>query len=88
MKLLCAASIHLVLHKLKKPEIATDRNYSLEAKDRREKKRRKEEKKGSEKKSASAKKGKKGSGKAKEKKSTAERPNYNGNYDVFINKKH
>ena len=69
-------------------EIATDRNYSLEAKDRREKKRRKEEKKGSEKKSASAKKGKKGSGKAKEKKSTAERPNYNGNYDVFINKKH
>lgn len=67
-------------------EIASDRNYSLEAKDRREKLRRKKEKRASEK-DSSAKRGKSSTrkGKSTEK---PQRPKYNGNYDVFINKKH
>ena len=65
-------------------EIATDRDYRLEAKDRREKARRKSEKKASAKEGIPAKKSRKG-GKSDKKK--AERPDYNGNYDIFINKK-
>ena len=65
-------------------EIATDRNYALEAKDRKEKKRRKAEKEASSKRPA-AKKSKKA---AASKSAKTEKPKYNGNYDVFINKKH
>ncbi|MBD5328243.1 MAG: DEAD/DEAH box helicase [Bacteroides sp.] len=65
-------------------EVATDRDYRLEAKDRREKARRKSEKKASAKEGIPAKKSRKG-GKSDKKK--AERPDYNGNYDIFINKK-
>ncbi len=66
-------------------EVATDRNYALEAKDRRDKQKRKAAKNDSGEKAASKKAGKNGK-KNKEKK--AEKPKYNGNYDVFINKKH
>ncbi len=71
-----------------RPEIATDRDYALEARDRREKKRRKEEKRKDArttredkkllKKEKKAKKEKKG------KKASDEAPVYNGNYDIFI----
>lgn len=67
-------------------EIATDRDYRLEARDRREKERRKNEKNkaaktddSKKKKGAKAAKGNKGNKAAK--------PAYNGNYDIFINKR-
>lgn len=88
-------------------EIATDRDYSLDAKDRKEKKRKKADKeaKGSKgakrgkaskgagaKNTADSKKGQKSTKKSKSKStdkgSAPEKPKYNGNYDVFINKKH
>ena len=78
-------------------EVATDRDYALEARDRREKKRHREERASF----GSGKEGRKGdrkSGSGKEKKAKKEkkskkadkpgkRPDYNGNYDIFIKKK-
>ncbi len=63
-------------------EVATERDYALEAKNRREKAQRKAKDK------AEAKAVSKSSGKGKRKSTKeASRPDYNGNYDVFINKK-
>ncbi len=78
-------------------EVATDRDYALEARDRREKKRHREERASF----GPGKDGRKGdrkSGSGKEKKAKKEkkskkadkpgkRPDYNGNYDIFIKKK-
>ena len=72
-------------------EIATDRDYALEAKDRREKQRRKKDKKrAADDAYADPKphrKGKKQAKKANAGDSKPPRPEYNGNYDIFINKK-
>ncbi len=73
-------------------EIATDRDYDLEARNREEKKRKKESKKdgkpAKDKKSKKEQKEKTGSGrKKKEVKDVVKKPEYNGNYDIFINKK-
>lgn len=80
-------------------EVASDRDYAREAKDREEKKRSKREEKSEkgkskkhaakEKKSSRSKKeGKKESKKDNKKGSKgAQAPQYNGNYDIFINKK-
>ncbi|MDE5773053.1 MAG: DEAD/DEAH box helicase [Muribaculaceae bacterium] len=68
-------------------EIATDRNYSLEAKNRREKAQRKAKEASAARAGA---KGGKSSGKDKKKREVmAEKakPEYNGNFDIFINKK-
>lgn len=73
-----------------RPEIATDRDYSLEARDRSEKKRRKEEKRREEKMLKEDKKLLKKEKKAKKEKknkkayASEEGPVYNGNYDIFI----
>lgn len=80
-----------------RPEIATDRDYALEARDRREKRRRKEEKlagysdrkgkKDKKEKKELKKEDKKKKERKKEKKSAVKgdaRPEYNGNYDIFI----
>lgn len=70
-------------------EIATDRDYALEAKDRREKQRRKNAKNKESKDSAiDSKKKRKNSRKESAKKDSHPRPEYNGNYDIFINKRH
>lgn len=63
-------------------EIATDRDYKLEAKNRREKQSRKVSK-NAEAKSSS----KKGASGKKTAKKADKKPEYNGNYDIFINKK-
>ncbi len=68
-------------------EIATDRDYSLEAKDRKEKARRKSEKKASGKEHSSSAKGKKERKRADSKPKATSKPEYNGNYDIFIKKK-
>ena len=72
-------------------EIATDRDYSLEARDRREKQRRKAAKKSDAHEEKSAPKGrkstKKGEKKADKGGTKPSRPEYNGNYDIFIKKK-
>lgn len=80
-----------------RPEIATDRDYALEARDRREKRRRKEEKlagysdrkgkKDKKEKKELKKEDKKKKERKKEKRSAVKgdaRPEYNGNYDIFI----
>ena len=95
-------------------EIATDRDYALEAKDRREKQRRKKDKAGAaadfaplkrgkksdskpskakkrkheEEPEAMPKKGKGAKSKRENRSDRAGRPEYNGNFDIFINKKH
>ena len=72
-------------------EIATDRDYTREARDRREKQRRKAEKNAAAKEAPAAKRlrkeAKKGAKKPEGGKSKGQRPEYNGNYDIFINKK-
>ncbi|MDE6009818.1 MAG: DEAD/DEAH box helicase [Muribaculaceae bacterium] len=57
-------------------EVATERDYKLEAKNRREKAARK-----------SAKGSVESKGKKSSDKKSAKKPDYNGNYDIFINKK-
>lgn len=83
-------------------EIASDRDYSREAKDRREKQRRKKEAKFEKESSSKKKKGKvavttdaKPAAKGKKRNKVSlnadpdtPKPKYNGNYDIFINKKH
>lgn len=72
-------------------EIATDRDYSLEGKDRRAKKARKEQKSSNPHYDLSAALGEKPKKKRESKKGKKEgrkeRPDYNGNFDLFINKK-
>ncbi len=83
-----------------RPEIATDRDYARDAKDRREKRRRKSEKEEYVKSSKSAKSGKetksaKSSKAGKESKSKkdskskkgSKKPDYNGSYEIFYKKK-
>ncbi len=83
-----------------RPEIATDRDYARDAKDRREKRRRKSEKEEYVKSSRSAKSGKetksaKSSKAGKESKSKkdskskkgSKKPDYNGSYEIFYKKK-
>ena len=78
-------------------EVATDRDYALEGKDRREKRRRKNEKEGGDlslkekkaRKREQKKAEKKSQAKAKGKKSGKEKeetPKYHGNYDIFMKK--
>lgn len=67
-------------------EIASERDYKLEARNRRKKARRKSEKSAAAKEGIPAKKSKKSSSK-KGSKSASTRPEYNGNYDIFIKKK-
>ena len=72
-------------------EIATDRDYSLEGKDRRAKKARKDQKSSNPRYDLSAALGEKSKKKRESKKGKKEdrkeRPDYNGNFDLFINKK-
>ncbi len=78
-----------------RPEIATDRDYARDAKDRREKRRRKGEKeeyarssKSSRKESKPKKDSKPKKEAKKEKKGKkTQKPDYNGNYEIFYNKK-
>lgn len=76
------------------PEIATDRDYAAAARDRRGKKKHKDELKSDSRKEKRGKKEKKVKGEKREKKSRAkasaaiaDRPAYNGNYDIFMKKK-
>lgn len=98
---------HRVLNALKgedffgqrvRAEVATDRDYALEAKDRRAKQERKASKRAEARDDAGAKKGKRGAKSAErpakltkrakaEKASKKDATKYNGNYDIFINKK-
>ncbi len=68
-------------------EVATDRNYALEARDRREKKRRKEDKHADSSRSRKSDKKDKKEKKDKKSKKESKKPEYNGNYDIFMKKK-
>lgn len=72
-------------------EVATDRDYKLEARNRREKQSRKAAKNAAAKGDAAAPRSRKGAKSTKAPKggkaARESRPEYNGNYDIFINKK-
>ena len=89
------ADAHRILDALKnadffgqrvRAEVASDRDYKLEAKNRREKQTRKAAKK-AEAKSGSKKGSKKEADKKKSGKKGADKPEYFGNYDIFMKKK-
>ena len=71
-----------------RPEIASDRDYARDAKNRREKRRRKSEKEESGRAARPARKDSKAKKEKKEKKSKkSKKPDYNGSYEVFYKKK-